>query len=81
MQYEFKVLPEVLWAALVGAGTAGLEILIHFDPEVIADWETWAIASGAALVRAAAAAALPVFIRIVKVAVTGVMGVVVRIMS
>ena len=73
MQYEFKALPEVLWAAAVGAGTAGLEILIHFDPEVIASWETWAIASGAAVVRAAAAAALPVFVRVVKAVATNIM--------
>ena len=72
MQYELKALPEVLWAAAVGAGTAGLEILIRFDPEVITEWETWAIASGAAVVRAAAAAALPVFVRIVKAVVTSI---------
>ena len=72
MTYEFKVLPEVLWAAVVGAGTAGLEILIHFDPEVIADWETWVIASGAAVVRAAAAAAMPVFVRVVRAVITSI---------
>ncbi len=73
MKYEFKVLPEILWAAGVGGVTAGLEILVKFDPEVIADWETWAIASGAAVVRAAAAAALPVFARVVKAVVTSIM--------
>lgn len=66
MRYEFKVTQEIIWAFSVGAGTAILEILIKFDPSIITDWSTWAIAAGAAVLRAGAAAALPVLLKLGK---------------
>lgn len=66
MRYEFKVAHEVAWAAAVGAGVAAAEIAIRFNPEAIADWRVWAVASAGALVRAAGAASLPVLVKHVK---------------
>ena len=59
MTYNFKLVQEVLWAAGVGAAVVALQIATTFDPDTITSWETWAIASGAAIARAAAAATLP----------------------
>lgn len=63
MKYEFKVAQEIGWAFAVGLVTALFEILVRFNPDAITDWKTWAVASGAALVRAGAAAAMPVVIK------------------
>ena len=32
MNYDFKVLPELGWAALIGAGIFIVEMLTEFDP-------------------------------------------------
>ena len=61
MEYRFVVLREAAWAALVALAIVVLEAFVAFDPEAITDWSTWAIALGAAGVRAAAAAVLAAF--------------------
>lgn len=58
MSYQFRFKPEALWFVGVAALTAILQILITFDPAKIENWQTWAIALGAAAVRAAAGAAI-----------------------
>jgi len=58
--YDFKVLPELGFAAAVAVLTALLQILVDFDASVIGDWETWAISAGSAAARAAAVAMLAV---------------------
>jgi len=56
--YDFKVLEEIAWLALVAAAVAVLQIVVTADPGTIIDWRAWAIALGAAGARAAAAAVL-----------------------
>lgn len=55
--YEFKV-QEIGWAMAVGGGIFLFEILSKFDPNVVTDWETYAVSIGGGLVRAAFAAGL-----------------------
>ncbi len=66
MKYEFKVAQEAAFAFAVGAGTALIQIAVTFDPATITDWSTWAVASGAAVLRAGAAMTLPILIRVGK---------------
>ncbi len=66
MSYEFKITQEAAWAFTVGAGTALIQIAVTFDPATITDWSTWAVASGAAALRAGAAMTLPILIRVGK---------------
>lgn len=66
MQYDFKIAQEAAFAFAVGAGTALIQIAVTFNPEMITDWSTWAIASGAAGLRAGAAMTLPILIRVGK---------------
>ena len=58
MNYEFKWIHELAWAALVAASTALLQALTEFDPATITSWHTWTIALGAGIVRATAAGLL-----------------------
>lgn len=66
MEYEFKVAQEAAFAFAVGAGTTIIQIAVTFDPAMITDWSTWAVASGAAILRAGAAMTLPILIRVGK---------------
>ena len=61
MKYNFKLLEEVAWFAVVAAGIAVLETLIRFDPQTVTDWKTWAISLGGSAIRAAAGAAIARF--------------------
>lgn len=56
--YDFKIAQETAWVAAVAAGVAVLQVLKEFDPAIVTDWRTWAVALGAGMVRAAAAAVL-----------------------
>ena len=56
--YDFKMAPEIAWVAAVAAGVFALQVAAEFDPAVISDVRTWAVALGAGMVRAAAAAVL-----------------------
>lgn len=58
MRYNFKILEELAWAGVVAVGITVLTVLVTFDPEKIADWETWFVGLGGGAVRAFAAAAL-----------------------
>ena len=59
MNYDFKALPELGWAALIGAGIFVVEMLTKFDLEaVMTDPWTWVIALVGGSVRAGAAALL-----------------------
>jgi len=58
MEYEFKLVKELFWAAAVGAAVFALTMLVKFDPAVIDDWQAWAISIGSGCVRAAAGAVL-----------------------
>ena len=57
-RYDFNLLEEIAWLALVAAAVAVLQIIVTADPGTIVDWRAWAIALGAAAVRAAAGAVL-----------------------
>lgn len=56
--YDFKRAEEFVWFGLVSAGIALLEIAVNWDPNVITDWNTWAIAGAGGLVRAFAGGVL-----------------------
>lgn len=55
--YNFKFKQEVVWVVLVAAGTVVLQALVDFDP-MMSDYKVWAIGIGAGIIRAASAAAL-----------------------
>lgn len=61
MDYRFVVVREAAWAAFVAVMLVVLQALVEFDPTVITDWGSWAIALAAAGVRGAAAAVLAGF--------------------
>lgn len=56
--YHFKKWEELAWFVFVAVATMLLQQLLTFDPGQVEDWREWAIALGAASVRAAAAAVL-----------------------
>ncbi|MSQ61333.1 MAG: hypothetical protein EXR43_01965 [Dehalococcoidia bacterium] len=58
MRYEFKQRDELVWAALVAAVVAVLQVVAAFDPAKISDWRLWAASLGAGALRAAAGALL-----------------------
>jgi len=60
-KYDFKLLAEALWFALVAVAVVMLQALIQFDPAEIKQWDTWIITLAAASVRAAAGALLAAF--------------------
>ncbi len=66
MEYTFKRIQEVFWAASVGAGIVVLQLALTFDESTLTDWKTWVVAGGGAIVRGAAGAALPAFLRLFK---------------
>lgn len=61
MDYRFVVVREAAWAAFVAVMLVILQAFVEFDPGVITDWTAWAVAIGAAGVRAGAAAVLAGF--------------------
>lgn len=58
MSYRFKALPELYWSVITSAATVLLLALVSFDPTTVNDWQTWAVALGAGMLRSAAGAAL-----------------------
>ena len=60
-KYEWKMLAEAGWFALVAVVVVALEALVKFNPDTIDDWQTYGIALGGAAVRAAAGALLAAF--------------------
>jgi len=58
MTYDFKLGPEILWAAIAAVVVVVLTSLMEFDAEAIADWKVWATGVGIAAIRSAAGAAL-----------------------
>ena len=60
MQYRFKWLEELGWAALIAVSMTILTELVLFDPNEIQDWKIWAINLGAAAIRAAAGAMIAI---------------------
>lgn len=58
MKYRFKPLQELYWAVLVAGATVLLLELAGLNPDAITDWRGWAVALGAGMVRAMAAAAI-----------------------
>ncbi len=66
MSYEFKITQEAAWAFAVGAGAAIMQIAVTFDPETVANWQVWAVASATAILRAGAAMTLPILLRVGK---------------
>lgn len=54
MTYKFKPGPEFWWAILTMAGYELAQILVTLQPEKIADWRTWAVATAGAVVRGVA---------------------------
>ena len=58
MRYDFKRGKELAWFAVVAAGTFLLVLAVDFDPSVTTDWQAYAVAAGAGMLRAAAAAVL-----------------------
>lgn len=58
MQYRFKPWQELVWGVIVAGATVLLIELVGLHPEAITDVQSWAVALGAAMVRAMAGAAL-----------------------
>ena len=58
MTYHFKPWQELLWGVIVAGATVLLIELVGLRPEAITDVQSWAVALGAAMVRAMAGAAL-----------------------
>ncbi len=58
MKYEFKMIPELIFALVVGAVVFVFQLFVAFEPEAISNWETWAITAAGGLTRAVAAAGL-----------------------
>lgn len=61
MDYKFVVLREAAWAAFIAVAVVILQAFVAFEPEAITSWSSWALALGAAGIRAAAAAILAGF--------------------
>jgi hypothetical protein len=55
--YDWK-LAELGWFVVVALLTAVAQAAVEFDAATIAEWDTWAIAMGSGLVRAAGGAVL-----------------------
>lgn len=58
MNYDFKLGPEILWAAVAAVVVVVLTALMEFDAESITNWKVWAIGVGVSAIRSAAGAAL-----------------------
>ena len=58
MTYKFRPLDELLWGVVVAGATVLLIELVGLHPDAITDVQSWAVALGAAMVRAMAGAAL-----------------------
>ena len=58
MNYEFKWLPELIFALIVGSVIFIFKLFVAFEPEAISDWGTWAIIAGGGLTRAIGGAGL-----------------------
>ena len=58
MTYRFRPLEELLWGVVVAGATVLLIELVGLHPDAITDVQSWAVALGAAMVRAMAGAAL-----------------------
>ena len=58
LQHDFDRGKELAWFALVAAGAFLLVLAVDFDPSVTTDWQAYAVAAGAGMLRAAAAAVL-----------------------
>lgn len=63
MHYNFKAAEETGWFVAVAVGTVLAQAMIDFHPEEIADWRTWAVAIGAACVRAAGGALMAAWVK------------------
>lgn len=57
-EYQFKRLPELAWAVAVAAVTVAVQMAAQTDVRAVDDWQTWVVALGAAVGRAALAAAI-----------------------
>lgn len=66
MEYTFKKVQEVLWAASVGGGLVLLQIGVTFDASTVTDWETWVVAGAGAILRGAAGVALPTALKLFR---------------
>jgi hypothetical protein len=58
MVYRFKPWQELGWGVAVAGATVLLIELVGLEPDAITDIQSWAVALGAAMVRAMAGAAL-----------------------
>lgn len=58
MTYRFKPWQELYWGILVAGATVLLLELAGLNPDAITDWRGWAVALGAAMVRAMAGAGI-----------------------
>ena len=58
MTYKFRPWEELLWGVVVAGATVLLIELVGLHPDAITDVQSWAVALGAAMVRAMAGAAL-----------------------
>jgi hypothetical protein len=58
MVYRFKPWQELGWGVAVAGATVLLIELVGLEPDAITDVQSWAVALGAAMVRAMAGAAL-----------------------
>ena len=58
MRYVWKPWQELAWGVAVAGATVLLIELVGLEPDAITDVQSWAVALGAAMVRAMAGAAL-----------------------
>lgn len=73
MTYNFKALPELLFALFVALITWVFQLLLDFNPDTVTDWKTWAIAAAGGLARAIGAAGIA---WLGKGLLTGILGVI-----
>ena len=59
-KYQFKLVQELAFAAFGAIGIFIFQVAADFDPETVQDWQTWAVALGGGLIRAAGVALLGV---------------------
>lgn len=60
-RYVWKHRPELYFGILGGVLTFAVDLAVHFSPETITDWRTFAVASAGGLVRAVGVAVAATF--------------------
>ncbi len=70
MTYDFRAIPEILWAVFIAMVVYIAQTLVFFNPSEILDWRTWAISLLAGCIRAAASVVIAILTKPSKITVT-----------